>query len=94
MAIRILAPDGRTGRAPLALARSPELLAGQRLLVLDNGKPGAALLLGRIALRLAQRAGAAYGGVRRKGTAATPCEEDLLAELSKHADLVMTGSAD
>jgi hypothetical protein len=94
MAIRVLCPEGRSGRAPHALAPSPGLLAGRRLVVLDNGKPGAALLMGRIAERLAQRTGAAYGGVRRKGTAATPCEEELLAELSKHADLVMTGSAD
>ena len=94
MAIRILAPDGAVGRAPLALARSPELLSGLRLAVLDNGKPGAALLLGRVAERLASRAGAVFTGVRRKGSAATPCEENLLAEISLHADLVLTGSAD
>ena len=46
MTIRIQSPEGVPGRPGASLARSPELLAGRRLAVLDNGKPGAALLLG------------------------------------------------
>jgi hypothetical protein len=47
-----------------------------------------------VAERLAERTGAVFTGVRRKGSAATPCEEDLLRELSRDAELVLTGTAD
>jgi hypothetical protein len=93
-AIEVYAPDGSTAPPPLALAPLPATLAGRRLVVLDNGKPGAALVMSRIAERLAQRAGMEWLGVRRKGTAATPCEPDLLAALARESDVVLTGSAD
>ena len=48
---------------------------GGLLLALDNGKPGADLLLGETARYVAQRTGAIFVGVRRKGSAATPCEQ-------------------
>jgi hypothetical protein len=94
MSIRILSPEGRVGGPARALARSPEVLAGCRLVVLDNGKPGAELLLRRAAEGLARRTGASFAGVRRKRTAATPCEEEILGELAQAADLVLTGTAD
>jgi hypothetical protein len=92
--MRILSPEGRVGRPPLARAPSPEVLAGRRLVVLDNGKPGAEALLARAAEKLAARAGVVFAGTRRKRTAATPCEEDLLRRLAHEGDLVLTGSAD
>jgi len=94
MTIRIHSPEGGVGRPARALASSPEVLVGRRLAVLDNGKPGAELLLRRAAERLASRTGASFVGVRRKRTAATPCEDELLAELEGAADLVLTGTAD
>jgi hypothetical protein len=94
MAIRIHSPEGAIGRPGVAPAQAPAVLAGRRLAVLDNGKPGAELLLSRVAERLAERTGAVFTGVRRKGSAATPCEEDLLRELSRDAELVLTGTAD
>ena len=94
MTIRIESPEGRTGMRAVALARAPSVLAGQRLLVLDNGKPGARLLMERAAVRVAARTGAAYVGARRKRTAATACEESLLSEICEGADLVLTGTAD
>jgi hypothetical protein len=33
-------------------------------------------------------------GARRKRTAATPCEDALLAEIADGADIVLTGTAD
>lgn len=93
-AIRIYAPDGPVGGAPLELAGAPASLAGQRILVLDNGKPGAELLLGRTAEQLARRTGARFAGLRRKGSAATPCEPALLEELAREADVILTGTAD
>ena len=80
--------------AAAALAPSPDVLAGLRIAVLDNGKPGADRLLGRMAQRLAERTGAKLMPMRRKGSAATPCEDALLSELTGGADLVLTGTAD
>ena len=92
--IHIYAPDGCVGVASRTLAPAPTGLAGRRLAVLDNGKPGADRLLGHAAERIAQRTGAHYLGIRRKGSAATPCEPDLLHELETEADLILTGTAD
>ena len=92
--MRILSPEGRVGEPGVALASAPDRLAGTRLLALDNGKPGAALVMTRIAERLAERAGVEFVGVRRKRTAATPCADELIDEIAQGADLVLTGTAD
>jgi len=94
MTIRILSPEGSVGAAVASLASSPDVLAGRRLAVLDNGKPGAAWLLTRLAEQLAARAGADFVGVHRKRTAATPCADELLDEIAAGSDLVLTGTAD
>ena len=91
---RIYAPDGRSGPASTELAEFPTTLAGRRILALDNGKPGADALLAHLGARLAVRTGADFGGTRRKGSAATPCEAHLLEDLTASADLVLTGTAD
>ncbi len=93
-AIRIYSPDGSVGRAGPVLAPAPEALAGRRILVLDNGKPGADRLLGHLAESLAARTGAIVAGSVRKGSAATPCEGSLFQEIVDGADLVLTGTAD
>ena len=94
MTIRILSPEGNVGAGIVGLAPSPDVLAGRRIAVLDNGKPGAALLLGRAAELLAGRARIELVGMHRKRTAATPCDDALLEEISKGTDLVLTGTAD
>ena len=92
--LRIFSPEGAIGTPRVERAASPQVLAGLRLRVLDNGKPGADVLLQRTAERIVQRAGAVLKGVVRKGSAATPCEEDLLGDLTEGADLVLTGTGD
>jgi hypothetical protein len=92
--IHIYAPDGSVGVAARALSPVPAGLAGRKLLVLDNGKPGADVLLGHAAERVAERTGALFLGIRRKGSAATPCEPELMLELETEADLILTGTAD
>ena len=92
--MRILSPEGSVGERRVALAASPDVLSGKRLCVLDNGKPGAAFAMSRIAERLADRTGVEFVGVKRKRTAATPCAEDLIEEIAGGADLVLTGTAD
>ena len=45
------------------LAPSPGGLSGQRVLVLDNGKPGAKLLLESAAMKISERTGSVFVGV-------------------------------
>ena len=92
--IRIYSPEGGVGRPLRSLAASPDVLAGLRLGILDNGKPNAAALMQRMAEQLSARMNLELVGVFRKGTAATPCEEPLLGEIAEACDLVLTGSAD
>ena len=92
--MKILSPEGNVGVRGISLAASPDVLSGRRLAVLDNGKPGAALVLTRLAERLAIRAGIEFVGVHRKRTAATPCEDTLIEQIGEGADLVLTGTAD
>jgi hypothetical protein len=92
--IRVYAPEGSVGLAPRKLAELPPALAGKRILVLDNDKPNAALLMREIAERVAARSGARAVGVISKGNAALPCRPDLIRKVAAEADLVLTGSAD
>lgn len=94
MTIRILSPEGRVTTEASDLSATPELLAGRRIAVLDNGKPGAALLMETLVQGLAARSGATMVGTFQKGSAATPCEAPLLDQIVAEADLVVTGSAD
>ena len=95
--MQIYAPDGAIGRPSYALAPSPAVLTGLKIGVLDNAKPNARLLMQRLAEQLAARTGATLATVTDKGpghNAATPCSPEVLAQLTKEVDLVVTGSAD
>jgi hypothetical protein len=87
--MEVLSPLGVAPTATKPLARRRASLAGCRVGVLDNSKPNADVLLGRVAERLA---GAA--GVRRwrKPGAARPAAD--LDEIAAAVDVVLTGSAD
>ena len=81
------------GQAKVArLAPRKSRLSGLTIGVLDNGKPNAGALMHRVAELLASRTGAA--GVRgwSKPSAARPAE--ILDDIAKGADVVLTGSAD
>jgi hypothetical protein len=87
-------PEGSAGAPSVHLAAGRSSLAGLRIGVLENGKPNADRLLTRLAERVASRTGAHVVSVTGKGTAATPCEPDVLAGLVSDVDVVVTGSAD
>jgi hypothetical protein len=75
-----------------ALSSRPAELRGKRIGVLDNSKPNADALLGRVAELLVERAGAAEIVRWRKPGASTPAaDHDALAA---GADVFLTGSAD
>ena len=94
--MRIYSPEGEVGTPPISLAPAPPVLAGQRVAVLENGKPNAKLLMTRVAERLSERAGVEVAFVTDKGSgnAATPADQEVIEKLAAEADLVLTGSAD
>jgi hypothetical protein len=78
--------------AVMPLARRPRDLRGIRIGILDNSKPNADVLLGRVAELLVERAGAA--GItrwRKPGASKAAADHDAIAA---GADLFLTGSAD
>lgn len=91
--MKIYTPEGFIGdeQSPLAAARP--VLAGCRIGILDNTKPNAGVLLGRIAERMAERTGAEIGIVETKN-AALAAPDDVIARFEKEVDVVLTGSAD
>jgi hypothetical protein len=100
MTALVYRPDSVTGKRPAALAPARATVSGARVAVLDNGKPGAALVMTRLADRLAERAGARRVLVVKKGpqgrsaNAAIPCAPDIFARVVDEADLAVTGTAD
>ncbi len=91
--IDVYAPEGEVGPMPASLAPSPPVLAGKRIGILDNTKPKAGLLLGRVAQRLAERTGAEVTVVETKN-AALAAPDEVMGKLTKEVELVLTGSAD
>lgn len=91
--MKVYTPAGQTGPEPVGLAPSPAVLAGKRIGILDNTKPNAGVLLGRMAERLAERTGATVSLIETKN-AALAAPDDVLERLSKEVELVLTGSAD
>jgi hypothetical protein len=91
--VRILSPEGAVAPLTRALAPVPSL-AGLRLAVLENGKPNARLLLTNLARHLSRRAGMELGPVAGKTSAAHPADAEVLDNLRRSADVVLTGSGD
>ncbi len=92
--MKIYAPEGTVGLPVHGLAPFVRPISDSGLIGLDNGKPGAALLLEATGKRFCQRTGARWLGIRAKGSAATPVERALLRELVGEGNLALTGTAD
>jgi len=90
--MEIVSPFGVMEAAVKPLARRRAALAGCRIGVLDNSKPNAGVLLGRVAELLAARVGAAE--IRRWSKPGSSRPATNLDELAGAADVVLTGSAD
>lgn len=91
--MEIYTPEGSIGPTPASRAPAPELLTGRRIGILDNRKPNAGLLLGRLAAQVAERTGAEVAVTETKN-AAVACEDQVLERLTKEVQVVLTGSAD
>ncbi|HTO11282.1 MAG TPA: hypothetical protein VMQ51_06900 [Candidatus Binatia bacterium] len=90
--MNLLSPLGSTSDTVRPLARRRPSLAGLRIGVLDNSKPNADVLLGRVAERLAERVAGATVRRWQKPGASHPAL--MLDEVAGGADVVLTGSAD
>jgi hypothetical protein len=90
--VKVFDPIGSVEHQVRALARRPEGLAGRRIGILDNSKPNADVLLGRVAeLLVARTGGRAARWWRKPGSSrAATMIEDVVAG----SDVVLTGSAD
>ena len=91
--MQIIRPDGSLATPPATLAPSPHVLSGRRIGILDNRKPNADVLLGRLAERLVERTGATVVRVDTKN-AAIPCDDQVLGLLAEEVDVILTGTAD
>jgi hypothetical protein len=88
----VVTPLGTMVVAVKPLARRRPHLTGCRIGVLDNSKPNADVLLGRVAESLVARAGAVEIRRWRKPGASRPASN--LDEIAAAVDVLLTGSAD
>lgn len=91
--MQIHTPAGEVGPSPVSLAPALPVLAGKRIGILDNTKPNAGILLGRLAERIAERTGATVTLVETKN-AALAAPDEVMGRLREEVELVLTGSAD
>lgn len=90
--MEVLSPLGVADTRPRSLAKRPARLAGCRVGILDNSKPNADVLLGRLAELLVARAGVTEVRRWRKPGSSRAAEE--IDAIVAAADVVLTGSAD
>jgi len=91
--MKIYSPDGEVSQPAHAISPARRVLAGARIGVLDNLKPNAGLLMVTVAEQLAGRAGSEAPLVLTK-TASQPAPPEVIDQLGRDVDLVLTGSAD
>jgi len=92
--VRVLNPLGVVPGAEDSAVTAVAGLAGKRVVLLENGKQNARELLTGVAERLQQRHPGLAFDVRRKQSASLPADPALLVEITKEADVVLTGSGD
>lgn len=92
--IKVLSPAGVGKVGETTLPPLPADLRGKTVGLLDNTKANADSLLGRLGELLRERHGVRSLVYCRKANASTPAPPDLLADLARSADVVITGSAD
>ena len=93
MTVRMYRPDGAIAQPAHRLSPKRPVLAGARIGVLDNLKPNAGLLMVTAATDLAKRVGAEPPLVLTKN-AAKPAPDEVIDQLRRETDVVLTGSAD
>ena len=92
--IKVLSPAGVGKVGETALPPLPADLRGKTVGLLDNTKANADLLLGRLGELLRERHGVRSLVYCRKANASTPAPPDLLSDLTRSVEVVITASAD
>lgn len=90
----LLSPVGEVGPRRGSLADRPGTLAGRRVGLLDNTKPGAEEILRRIGQLLVERHGVAAPLLRVKPSSAVGVPGETATDLREHCDLIITGVGD
>lgn len=93
---KVLVPTGvpRAADTITPLAPRPVDLRGKRIGVLDNTKPGAPEIMGRVLELLTERYGLGPHLVRVKPTSTADVPAAIARELREQCDLVLTGIGD
>ena len=90
----IFEPTAPTRNAPRQLRRVLDGLEGKVVGFIDNVKPNFHFLVDDLAELLVSRHGVASVVKHRKRTASIPAPDDIIADVAKTCDLVITGSGD
>lgn len=90
----IFEPTAPTRNVPRQLRRSLEGLDGKVVGFIDNVKPNFHLLVDDLAELLIDRYRVASVVKHRKRTASIPAADEMIADVAKKCDLVITGSGD
>ncbi len=93
--VQLVDPTGvDPGEHPIALAPRPVDLRGKRLGLLDNSKVNSEVILHAIARILDEQFGFVDTFYTKKHSAALPPHPEVMADLHRHADVVITGIGD
>jgi hypothetical protein len=91
---QLISPVGHTDSRAGRLAVRPGGLAGKRIVLLDNAKPGAESILRRLGELLYAHERAVLPPLRVKPSASAGVPSALAADIRACADLVITGVGD
>jgi hypothetical protein len=93
--IELIDPTGTDpGERPLTLAPRPADLRGKRLGLLDNSKANSDIILRTIAQLLNDQFDFADIFYSKKHSASLPPYPEVVADLHRHADIIITGVGD
>jgi hypothetical protein len=92
--IDVLEPAGKVQNLAALQCNSIPPLEGRRLAILDNAKPNFQRLATLVAERLRDDCSLASIAYYRKQNPAVGASPELLDQIAREADLVLTGSAD
>lgn len=93
--MQLVDPTGADpGPSPLTLADRPADLRGKRLALLDNSKANSDVILRAIADILNDEYEFAEIFYAKKHSASLPPRPEVMADLHRHADLIITGIGD
>lgn len=92
--LQVLSPVGEVKAARQPLAPRLAGLGGKRVGALDNVKPNASVFLQRVQELLVERYGATRGVLRRKATVSAGADPEVIADLARQSDAVVTAFGD